>query len=121
MYFEDIYIKVEPLWKREFSLKGIEGTETYVESIKKNYNDLENSSSLDHNSWWEFAMLFTIYQTLTAFALEKWNKEKAATLSFDEIPITLFEEFFKRNLEPEDQAEGNPEYLAKYKGLRGTM
>ncbi len=118
MYFEDIYEKIEPLWKREFSLEGIEETETYVESIKRNYNELEYNSSLDSDSWWEFAMLFTMYQTLTAFALEKWNKEKATTLFFNEIPITLFEQQFKRNMEPEDEFEGNPEYLAKYKGFR---
>jgi hypothetical protein len=41
MYFEDIYSKVEPLWKREFLLQGIEETETYVEDIRQEHNRVE--------------------------------------------------------------------------------
>ncbi|MEM9686247.1 MAG: hypothetical protein AAF934_04920 [Bacteroidota bacterium] len=121
MYFEDIFNKIAPLWKRNFSLEGIEKTETYVESIRKNYNELDNTLYESGLSWWEFSMLFTIYQTLTAFGLKKWKKQQAKNLHFDEIPITLFEEYFRKNLEPEDEFEGNEEYLKQYKGLRGKI
>lgn len=118
MYFEDIYDKIRPLWKDSFSLEDIEETETYVESIRRNYNEIDNKLSIDNYSWWEFSILFTMYQTLTVFALEKWKKEKSGILFFDEIPVTLFEEYFRKNLEPEDEFEGNEEYLKEYKGFK---
>jgi transcription termination factor NusB len=118
MYFEDIYNKVEPLWEREFSLEKVEETETYIESIRKNYNQLDNEFSKGSCSWWEFAMLFAMYQALTASALNKWEKEKSKTLNINEIPISLFEEYFRKNMEPEDEFEGNDKYLSQYKGFK---
>jgi len=120
MYFDDIYNKIKPLWEQEFSLEGIEETETYIESIRQNYNQLDDELSEQEYSWWDFAMLFAIYQTLTAFAISKWDKEKVKSISINDIPITLFEEYFRKNMEPEDEFEGNEEYLKKYKGLRGS-
>tara|TARA_B110000967_G_scaffold158882_1_gene164365 strand:+ start:101 stop:469 length:369 start_codon:yes stop_codon:yes gene_type:complete len=118
MYFEDIYSKIEPLWKRKFSLEGIEETETYIKDISDEWDKLDNELKKDNYSWWEFSMLFTMYQTLTAFAINKWNKEKVKSISINDIPITLFEEYFRKNMEPEDEFEGNEEYLKQYKGLK---
>jgi hypothetical protein len=121
MYFEDIYTKVEPLWEKEFSLEGIEETETYIQDIRRNYNEIERRVDFTHKkdyTEWEGMLTFTMYQALTAYALEKWSKEKAATLSLDEIPITVFEEYFRKNMEPEYEFEGNEEYLKQYQGFR---
>ncbi|AWX45126.1 hypothetical protein HME9304_02136 [Flagellimonas maritima] len=123
MYFEDFYYKIEPLWNRSFTLEGIEETETYFRDIKQNYTKIEgvvDFSNKEEYSEWEKMLVFTMYQTLTAFGLEKWKKQKAKTLNFDEIPIRLFEEYFKKNLEPEDEFEGNEEYLEQYKGLKAA-
>lgn len=124
MYFEDIYKKVEPLWKREFSLEGIEKTETYVEDLKNEYNRIErivDFSQKENYTEWESMLIFTMYQTLTAFAIEKWKNGKLKKMAFDEVPIVLFEKYFKRNLEPEGEAEGNEEYLKKYRGFRNPQ
>lgn len=121
MYFEDIYNKIRPLWKETFSLEGIEETESYVEDVKQIYNKVENIidfSDKENYTEWESMLSFTMYQTLTAFGLEKWRKEKSKIMNFTEIPITLFEESFRKNLEPEDEFEGNEEYLKQYKGFR---
>jgi len=121
MYFEDIYKKIRSLWKETFSLEGAEKTKTYIEDIKIDFDRVEeivDFSDKENYTEWESMLSFTMYQTLTAFALEKWRKEKAKTLSFSEIPITLFEEYFRKNMEPEDEFEGNPEYLKKYKGFK---
>ena len=121
MHFEDIYQKIEPFWKREFSLEGIDETETYIKDILKNYNEIESivdfSRKKDFTAW-ESMLVFTMYQVLTAFALEKQKKEKSGILYFDEIPITLFEEYFRKNLESEDEFEGYEEYLKEYKGFK---
>ena len=42
MYFEKLYNKISPLWNKEFSLENVDNTETYVQSIKENYNDIED-------------------------------------------------------------------------------
>lgn len=121
MYFEDIYYKIRPLWKDTFSLEGVEETKSYIEDIKQVYNNVENivdCSDKENYTEWESMLCFTMYQTLNAFGLEKRKKEKSKTLNFNEIPITLFEEYFKKNLEPEDEFEGNEEYLKQYKGFR---
>ena len=121
MYFEDIYNKVEPLWKREFLLQGIEETETYVEDIRQEHNRVERIIDFEEKkkyTEWESMLVFTMYQTLTAFAINKWNKEKVKFINIDEIPITLFEKKFRENMEPEDEFEGNEEYLKQYKGFR---
>ena len=121
MYFEDIYNKIEPLWKREFSLKGIEETETYVEDIRQDYNrveDIVDFSDKENYTEWESMLIFTMYKTLTRFALKKWKEKKEGTLSFNEIPIASFEKVYRENMEPEDEFEGNEEYLKKYKGFK---
>lgn len=119
MYFEDIYTKVEPLWERSFTLEGVEPSSTYVESIRKNYSKIEYKSQKNEiYSWWEFAMIFTMYQILTAYALEKWRNEKLDIITLDEIPVQLFEKQFLKNMEPEDEFEGNDEYLRRYKGFK---
>ena len=121
MYFEDIYKKVEPLWKREFSLEGIEETKTYVLDLKGDYNRIEDVIDFSHKgdyTEWESMLIFTMYQTLTSYALEKWKNEKSKVVSIKEIPITLFEQQFKRNMQPEDEFEGNEEYLKEYRGFR---
>lgn len=123
MYFEDIYNKIRPLWKETFSLEGIEKTKSYIEDIKQDYDkveDIVDFSDKENYTEWESMLSFTMYQALTAFGLEKWRKEKAKALNFSEIPIALFEEYFKNNLEPEDKFEGNEEYLKKYKGFKPT-
>jgi hypothetical protein len=121
MYFEDIYSKVEPLWKREFLLQGIEETETYVEDIRQEHNRVEGIIDFEEKkkyTEWESMLVFTMYQTLTAFAINKWNKERVKCINIDEIPITLFEKKFRENMEPEDEFDGNEEYLKQYKGFR---
>ena len=105
-------------------MEGIEETETYFRDIKQNYNKIEeivDFTNKEEYTEWEKMLVFTMYQTLTAFGLEKWKKERAKILHFDEIPIELFEKYFKRNLEPEDEFEGNEEYLKQYKGLKGKV
>ena len=121
MYFEDIFRQIEPLWKREFSLEGIEKTKTYVKSISENWKEIDLLVDFTHKeeyTEWERMLTFTMYQTLTAYALEKWNKEKATTLSLNEIHITVFEQYFRKNMEPEAEFEGNEEYLKQYQGFR---
>ena len=117
MYFEDLYNKIRPLWKDNFSLEAIDETETYVKDIADNWNKISDITHfLEKNKYteWERMLDFTMYQALTAFALNKWEKEKSDILYFDEIPITLFEEYFRKNIE----AEGNEEYLKEYKGFK---
>lgn len=80
MYFEDIYNKVRPLWKDTFSLEGVEETNSYVKDIKQDYEkveDIVDFSDKENYTEWESLLFFTMYQTLTAFALEKWRKEKS--------------------------------------------
>jgi hypothetical protein len=117
MYFEDIYNKIEPLWKREFSLKEIEETETYIKDLSNNWNEIDtiiDFTEKENYSIWESMLSFTMYQALTAFGLKKHKKEKATVLYFNEIPLEMFEDYYRENL----QAEGNEEYLKKYKGFR---
>ena len=121
MYFEDIYNKIRLYWKDSFSLDKISETETYVSSIKENYNDIENL--VDHEcsddfSEWESMLIFTMYQALTAYAIERWKAECVNKILFSDIPITVFEEYFRKNLEPEGECDGSPEYLKQYKGLK---
>jgi len=121
MYFEDIYNKIRPLWKDSFSLKNLNETETYVEDIKQEYNRIEaivDFADRKNYTEWESMLVFTMYQTLTAFTIGKWNKEKVKSININDIPITLFEEYFRKNMEPEDEFEGNQEYLKQYKGFR---
>ena len=121
MYFEDIYNKIEPLWKREFSLEGIDETETYIRDIKLEYNRIENIVDFcDDKKYtvWESMLVFTMYQALTATAINKWNKDKINSISIKDVPITVFESYFRKNLEPEDEFEGNEEYLKQYKGFK---
>ena len=64
-------------------------------------------------------MIFTMYQILTAYGtLEKWRNEKLDIITLDEIPVQLFEKQFLKNMEPEDEFEGNEEYLRRYKGFK---
>jgi hypothetical protein len=121
MYFEDIYNKIRPLWKESFSLSNIDETETYIKDIRQEYNRIEDIIDFrekEKYTEWESMLCFTMYQTLTAFGLEKWNKENSKELIFSEIPISKFEEYFRKNMEPEDEFEGNEEYLKQYKGFR---
>lgn len=121
MYFEDIFDKVKPLWKECFSLNEIQETETFIKDIKQEYNRIERIVDFSDNenyTEWESMLVFTIYQALTAFAINKWNKEKINSISINEVPIGLFEEYFRKNLEPEDEFEGNMKYLSHYKGFR---
>jgi hypothetical protein len=121
MYFEDIFRKVEPLWKREFSLEGVKETETYVLDLKDEYNrieDIVDFSNKEDYSEWESMLIFTMYQTLTAYALEKWKNEKSSMITIDEIPITLFERQFKRNMEPKGEVEADEKLLKQYQGFR---
>lgn len=124
MYFEDIYNKIRPLWKESFSLKNLNETETYVEDIRQEYNrieDIVDFSDKKNHTEWESMLIFTMYQTLTAFAISKWNKEKVKSININDIPITLFEEYFRKNMEPEDEFEGNEEYLKQYKGFKALL
>lgn len=125
MYFEDIYNNIYTYWKKSFSLKGIEQTETYVLSIKKNYNEVEfviDHKFQDKFSEWESMLVFTMYQALTSHTIKRWNRNKSIKeIHFSEIPITTFEKYFRENLEPEDECEGNPEYLKQYKGLKNPV
>ena len=117
MYFEDIYNKIRPLWKDVFVLENIEETETYVKDIMEEFQKLGYLFDFSHESKyneWESMLYFTMYQSLTAFAIEKWKYEKAELLNFHDVPITLFEECFRKNLEE----EGNEEFLKKYKGFK---
>ncbi|WP_378187903.1 hypothetical protein ACE939_05800 [Aquimarina sp. W85] len=121
MYFEDIYNKVAPLWKKEFSLEGIEETETYIQDIRQEHNrveDIIDFTEKEKYTEWEGMLAFTMYQTLTAFSIDKWKKEKVKSININDISITLFEKYFKENMEPEDEFEGNEEYLKQYKGFR---
>ena len=121
MYFNDVYEKIKPLWKQEFSLKGIEDTKTFVEDIRQEHNRIENNIDFKEKekfTEWESMLVYTMYQTLTAFAIKKWDIEKVNVININDIPITLFEQYFRKNMEAEDEFEGNYEYLKKYKGLR---
>ncbi len=121
MYFEDIYDKIRPLWKESFSLNNIDETETYIEDIRQEYNRVENIIDFKEKekyTQWESMLVFTMYQTLTAFSINKWNKEKVKFINISEVPITLFEKSFRENMEPEDEFEGNEEYLKQYKGFK---
>ncbi len=123
MYFEDIYNKVVPLWKKEFSLEGIEETETYVEDIRQEYNrveDIIDFTEKEKYTEWESMFVFSMYKTLTRFALIKWKEKKESKLHLNEIPIAAFEKVFRNSFEPEDEYEGNEEYLKQYKGFRGN-
>ena len=118
MYFEDIFKKLEPLWNREFLLENVEETETYIESIRCNYNELDNSLSAKPNyTWWEFAMLFTMYQVLTAYALDIWATKKVSAINVNEIPILMFEDYFRKNLEE----ERNENFLEEYQGFKNPV
>jgi len=121
MYFEDIYKKIRPYWKESFSLDNISETETYVSSIKENYNDIEYI--VDHEcsndfSEWESMLVFTMYQAITAHAIERWKEESVNKILLSDIPLRVLEEYYRRNLEPEDECDGSPEYLEQYKGLK---
>ena len=118
MYFEDIFEKVAPLWKSEFSLEGIEETETYIKDLSNEWNRLDDELSEKGYSWWEFSMLYVIYQVLSDYGENKYKKLSAKSFNFNEVPITLFENKFRENMEPEDEFEGNLEYLKQYKGFR---
>lgn len=117
MYFEDVYLKVEGLWKTAFSLKDVSKTDSYIYDIMINYQEIDEFMSVKCNekfSEWEFIMAFAMYQCLTEFGIQKWKKTKAELLHFNEVPIELFEKKFKNNL----LAPGNENFLLNYKGLR---
>lgn len=119
MYFQDIYNKIRPFWKESFSLDNI--SETYVSSIKENYNDIEyivEHKCSDDYTTWESMLVFTMYKALTEYAIRKWKEEGVNKILVSDIPIHTFEEYYRRNLEPEDECEGSPEFLEKYKGLK---
>lgn len=121
MYFEDIYDKVSPLWKREFSLEGILDTKTYVEDIRSDFNKIERIIDLteaDSYTEWHGVLNFSMYKTLTRFALKKWKDEDAKVIFFEDVPITSFEEVFRKSFEPEDEYEGNIDFLKQYEGFR---
>ena len=110
------------MWERSFTLEGVEPSSTYVESIRKNYSKIGYKSQKNEvYSWWKFAMIFTMYQILTAYALERWRNEKLDIITLDEIPVQLFEKQFLKNMEPEDEFEGNDEYLIRYKGFKNPL
>jgi hypothetical protein len=123
MYFEDIYYKIRPLWRDVFSLDDIASTKTYVKDIMSNYHEVEHIVDYVHKedfSEWESMLVYTIYQALTAHAIKRWKKYKVKEIHFSDIPLTVFEGYFRKNLEPEDESEGNPEYLKMYKGFKNN-
>ena len=123
MYFEDIYNKVKPLWKEIYSLHDIENTKTYVEDIMLHYHQVEDivdNAKKEEFSEWHRMLVYTIYQALTAYAIRRWEKDGVKEIYFSDIPITVFESYFRKSMEPEDEYEGNPEYLNKYKGFKSV-
>jgi hypothetical protein len=117
MYFDDIFKKIEPFWKDEFLLINIDETETYVQSLRENFNEIDNIiyfANKENYSVWESMLAFTMYQVLTAYALNLWNVKKSNILYFKDIPITVFEEYFRKNLEE----EGNEDFLKCYQGFK---
>jgi hypothetical protein len=120
MYFEDLYNKISPLWNKEFSLENLDNTETYVQSLRENYNDIENivdfTNKEDYNEW-ESMLVFTMYQALTSYALNEWNTKRTKVLRFNEIPIMVFEDYYRKNIEE----EGNENFLKEYQGFKNPL
>jgi hypothetical protein len=117
MYFEDVFYTVISLWKNEFSLKGIESTQTYFEDIAANWIDIKDQSeSQDCNAFsdWKHIMIFSIYQTLTQYGLDKCAVSNDLEMKFSEVPIELFEKNFRKNL----RYVRNRKFFKKYKGFR---
>lgn len=117
MYFEDIFFMVTPLWRKEFSLKGIEYTQTYFKDIGDNFNEIQNQyANLSKESLfdWKHIMIFSIYQALTQCGLDKSSNSNELILRFDDIPIAIFEKYFRKNL----RYASTRKFHKKYKGFR---
>lgn len=116
MYFEEIFEKVYPLWKKEFSLYREDETETYFEDISDDFDKVEEivETNKDKYSEWEEMLVFTMYQALTAKALEKWNLHQSDKFFIDEVSIPTFEKFFFKNLKYIKVKK----YLKEYDGLK---
>jgi len=59
-------------------------------------------------------LVFTIYQALTAYALNAWRTKRIDVLRFNEIPITFFEYYYRKNIEE----DGNEKFFEEYQGLK---
>ncbi|MBS9464401.1 hypothetical protein KIM67_18435 [Flagellimonas sp. 389] len=119
MYFEDIYNKIRPLWKKRYFLGDVKNTKTYIKNLADDWEEIDYLVSYREekkHSAWEKMMLFVMYQTLTEYSLEQSTLGKQ-TIDLDEIPIARIEEKYRENL----QFEGNEEYLKKYKGFKNPQ
>lgn len=99
MYFDDIYSKLRALWKESFNLNRVNETETYIQDLMVNYHNLEYKISFLHKkdfSECERMLAFTMYQTLTAYGIEKWKNEKSEILYFNDVPVETFEHYLKK-------------------------
>lgn len=117
MYFEDIYNKLKKYWRESFNLDKVDDTETYVQDIMENYQEIEYIVNYIHKedfTEWERMLAFTMYQALTVYAIDRWEKKKIKTFFIKEVPIEFFEHYFKKNLEE----TGNESFLIKYKGFK---
>jgi hypothetical protein len=120
MFFEDIFNKVNGLWKDSFILSKIDDTGTYVQSILLNYEEIVHEIDFLHKkNYTEFERMlaFTMYQALTAHGIKKWKNEKSEVMNFNEITLETFEYYFRKNIE----LKGNEEYLKDYEGFRSSL
>jgi hypothetical protein len=118
-YFEDIFYPIKKLWKGVYYLPDKENGETFIVSIREDYNEVEyvvDFKDKKKYTWWESMLFFTMYGTLTDWGL-KYLKEGKENLNIEDIPIEEFEKDYLENL----KFEGNEEYLAKYKGLKSRL
>lgn len=116
MYFEDIFNRIRPLWKKIYINVDYNKDLTFEEDfIGYDWHQIENvlRTNKDKYSVWELMMSFIMMQVIADYSKEQFSLGKQ-TIDLDEIPITRFEAKYHKNL----RYEGNEEYLKKYKGFK---
>ncbi len=129
VYFEDVYNKIRPLWKKKYSLKDVcedkieydDWTEFWdticPEELNNEFYRLAEKlyyTEKEKFTPWDKKMLIAMYEAMKDYAIHKCDKQNAQSFSIDEIPVYEFEKYFYKNL----QEDEDKDFIKKYKGMK---
>ena len=116
MYFEDIYNRIRPFWKKTYINVDYDKDLTFEEDyIGYDWHQIDFILNTNKEKYdvWDSMMLFIMLQVIVEYSKIQFKLGKQI-IDIDEISISRFEKRYLENL----RYEGNEKYLKKYKGLK---
>jgi len=129
VYFEEVFHKIYPLWKKNYSMEDTCEDKVEMEDWKAVWDricpeELNNEfnrlaeklyyTEKEKYTPWDIKMLLAMYEAMRDYAKNKGDKEDARFFSIDEIPMEVFEKYFFKILREDDDKE----FIKKYKGMK---